>query len=90
LNTFAYEALPEVIERRKAEGRDTINIWSAACSTGEEPYTLAMLFKEVCKGMKVKVTATDINRRVLNVAKKGVYSGRSLKDVPSMMLSKYF
>lgn len=90
LEMFALEALPEVVERRKAEGKDTINIWSAGCSTGEEPYTLAMMFSETVKDMKVKITATDINKKVVDIARKGVYFGRSLKDVPQVMLTKYF
>lgn len=72
----------------------TLNIWSVGCSTGEEPYTLAMLAndafvsqgKEPCYG----VTATDICLSALGKAREGVYLARKLSDLPKELLSRYF
>jgi len=71
-----------------------IRIWSAACSTGEEPYSLAMTIAE--SGMvpleSVHITATDINKKVLQIARRGWYHKNSLcfRRTPREMLDKYF
>jgi len=67
-----------------------LNIWSAACSTGEEPYTLAMILDALGALDKSTVLATDIDDGVLAKAKEGVYLERSLRDVPAEFKSKYF
>ncbi|MFC4767210.1 CheR family methyltransferase [Effusibacillus consociatus] len=75
-------------------GKNLIRIWSAACSTGEEPYTLAMMVAET--GFipldAVEILATDINKKVLQTAKQGWYSKRSLsfRRMPEHLLEKYF
>lgn len=79
-----------VLERKRQAGEKILRIWSAGCSSGEEPYSLAMLASEVVKDMKIQVVGTDINQRVLDMSRKGIYSGRSLKDVPPAFLVKYF
>jgi chemotaxis protein methyltransferase CheR len=90
LEGFGTDAVPKMAARKKENNSQTIRIWSAGCSTGEEPYTLAMLVAENAPGMDIRIIATDINQRVLGIAKKGIYSGRSLKDVPQNYLNKYF
>lgn len=65
-------------------------IWSAACSTGEEPYTLAMILAEQLSGTDGYVLATDIDEGALDKARKGVYPDRSVRDVPASYLKKYF
>lgn len=65
-------------------------IWSAACSTGEEPYTLAMILAEQTKGSDVQILATDIDEGALEKARKAVYPDRSIRDVPAAYLKKYF
>lgn len=90
LDSFSQEALPSIVEKKKAAGTRTINIWSAGCSTGEEPYTLGMLAAEAARGMQVRILATDINSKVLETARAGVYAGRSLKDVPPYYMGQYF
>lgn len=93
LESFAEEALPLVCSK-KSEKRDfTLNIWSAGCSSGEEPYTLLMLLKEHLKDFskwQINLYATDIDRSVLEKAKKGLYDKRAVKDVPPPFLAKYF
>lgn len=71
-----------------------LRVWSAGCSSGEEPYTLSMTIADFFgndKGLwDTKILATDISTRVLDEAKKGVYSNESLENVPKMWKNLYF
>lgn len=71
-----------------------LRIWSAACSTGEEPYTLAMLIDEYFgpnkAGWDTKILATDISQGVLSTAKAGIYSNEKIADLPQSWQKKYF
>lgn len=70
-----------------------LRLWSAGCASGEEPYTLAIsLLEHLIKDtfIDVKILATDISTRSLEVAKKGIYSTASLKNVTPDLLKKYF
>lgn len=75
------------------KGND-IRIWSAACSTGEEPYTIAMILDEYFQMDKykwdTKVLATDISESVLDIAKEGVYSNERILPLPNHWKTKYF
>jgi chemotaxis protein methyltransferase CheR len=86
--------LPEIIKSKPRNGFRTLKIWSAGCSTGEEPYTVAMIFLEKMKprypDVNVEIIGTDINTAVLEVAKKGVYKLYSVRCVPEDYLKKYF
>lgn len=77
--------LPRIVKQNRRP-----RIWSAACSTGEEPYTLAMIVAEQAKGADVQILATDIDEGALEKARKGVYPDRSIRDVPASYLKKYF
>lgn len=87
-------ALPTFIkEGRDGGSRREIFFWSAACSSGEEPYTLAMVvedFFERNPGWRFQIIATDISTRVLTRAARGVYSDDKLIKVPKPFLKKYF
>jgi chemotaxis protein methyltransferase CheR len=64
------------------KNRSILNIWSAACSTGEEPYTISMYCEEFAKknpAFQYRIFASDISQGVINIAKKGCYKGRSLE-----------
>ena len=77
---------------RNESGRQLL-IWSAACSTGEEPYTLAMVLNEyglAHPGFRFRVLATDISTTVLAKAKLGVYSYEVVRPVPPDMRRRYF
>ena len=93
LQGFAEEALLQVIKEKVATGDKKIRLWSAGCSTGEEPYTLAIILLEMLPDPEkwiIEILASDINTRVLNVARKGFYNSRSVKDVPLEYLERYF
>ena len=73
--------------------KGTVRLWSAGCSTGEEPYTLAMLLNDAYgaeTSRRVKILATDISHRVLAQAGAGRYSAETMSDVPSSWLQKYW
>ena len=68
-----------------------IRVWSAACSTGEEPYTLAMVLKEILpENIRIKILATDISHRALGKALTGKYGSEIKNQVDPIFLSKYF
>ncbi len=86
--------LPELISRAVANGTDTLRIWSAAASTGEEAYTIALILKEKFQprfpSMKFEILGTDINTQVLDIAKRGLYREYSTRNIPKEYLQKYF
>ncbi|WP_085523549.1 CheR family methyltransferase [Tuberibacillus sp. Marseille-P3662] len=65
------------------------NIWSAACSTGEEPYTLSILFHQMLP-IPHRIYATDIDEKVLETAEKGIYDYRQFKELSADEVSRYF
>lgn len=67
-----------------------IKIWSAACSTGDEPYSLVMLLSKFVPLQQIKIIATDIDNKIIAKAKEGVYNKKSLVGLPSEFLNKYF
>jgi len=84
------ECLPHIA---KVKTDKRLRIWSAACSTGEEPYTIAICVKEQMKlfpGWGIEILATDIAPSVLEFANIGEYSGRRIEKVPPEILKKYF
>lgn len=77
--------LPDMLRKNRK-----LKCWSAACSTGEEPYTLAMILAELNALKDAHLLATDIDDGALAKAKKGIYSDRSVREVPSLYLKKYY
>ncbi|WP_077625268.1 CheR family methyltransferase [Sediminibacillus massiliensis] len=82
---LAKDILPSMTENQK-----NIKIWSAACSTGEEPYSLATLLHPYKKSIAVSLMATDIDSMVLEQAKLGLYSEKSLKELRKEEVDRYF
>lgn len=74
------------------EGVRSLKIWSAGCATGEEPLSIAMLLNEKNWFLKlnIEIYATDISVSALEKAKRGVYRERSLRNLPSHLINKYF
>lgn len=77
--------VPEFLKTKRK-----LKIWSAACSTGEEPYTLALILAKYLPLREIEILATDIDENAIARAKQGVYHKRSLEAVPSDLLHKYF
>ncbi len=93
LQGFADVVLPDYLEKKRKIGAYSLRIWSAACSTGCEPYSLSVILQEVIDDFprwNVRIDATDIDRRVLQHARIGLYDERAVKDVPTVYKSKYF
>ncbi len=91
LRAFTEEILPEL--RTTLADRKSLRIWSAGCSTGEEPYTIAMLLLESgawWRDWQVEILGSDINQRVLHTARKGVYKKTSHRVSTPEMMKKYF
>jgi len=91
LKAFSDEILPEL--RSRNTGKKSLRIWSAGCSTGEEPYTIAILLLESgnwWRDWQVEIMGSDINQRVLHTARKGMYKKGSHRATPPEMLRKYF
>ncbi len=85
--------LPELQERKFWQNPRTLRIWSAGCSTGEEPYSIAVTLCESLKfaeAWDMEILATDISRRALRHAERGVYSKRSLQDEPEARVDTHF
>jgi len=75
---------------RERQGRD-LRIWCAACSSGEEPYTIAMTALESMRQpMRLEIVASDISTKVLQIAKFGVYRDQDVRTVPADLMKKYF
>jgi len=84
--------LPNLLAATATKGAPRLRIWSAACSTGEEPYSVAIKVRETMNGtpIDVKVLATDISTSVLKTAASGIYNAEKVKNVPTALVKKYF
>lgn len=93
-NFFQKYVLDEIVQKANANNSKDIRIWSAGCSSGEEPYTLVMLMMEYFgndyKNWKAGVLATDISLKALEMAKNGVYPHERVKAMPEHLKKKYF
>src|ERR1039457_60220 len=92
LKALTDEILPELNVEKTRKGDRTLRIWSAGCSSGEEPYTLAMLVLEMnCfQGWKVELIGTDISHKVLQQARKGVYGKSAFRTTEEYYQKRYF
>ncbi|WP_128894441.1 CheR family methyltransferase [Longirhabdus pacifica] len=84
-NTLKDNFLVDMVKEKRQ-----LKCWSAACSTGEEPYTLAMILDELNALHQSKIIASDLDENVLQVARKGVYDDRAIREMPEAYLNKYF
>jgi chemotaxis protein methyltransferase CheR len=89
----AFAALTQVVLPELLAARRRVRLWSAGCSTGEEPYTLRIVISEALgqgPSSAVEILATDINHQVVSAARRGAYGERSLRFVPPAVLDKWF
>lgn len=94
LDVFRDFVLKEWLDRQTSERKKELNIWSAGCSSGEEPYTLSMILHEVLKmsviGWKINITANDLSPAMIAKARRGVYNEYAFKTTPKEMIDRYF
>lgn len=91
LDALTGEVIPELVEQKKRRGERRLRLWSAGCSSGEEPYTLSILMLEhpLLAGWETEIIGTDINQRVLAKARTGIYTEHSLRGVPEGRMDRY-
>jgi chemotaxis protein methyltransferase CheR len=90
---FEREVLPQRIHARLAQGRRTLRLWSAGCSTGQEPYSMAVGVVEnavLTEAWDVQLWATDISAQALQVARRGEYESRQMNGVSPLRLKRFF
>ncbi len=94
LKVFQESILPSILKAKKEKGTKNLRIWSAGCSTGEEPYTLSIILHEVLgqnlRSWDVKITANDLSGDVVRRAENGVYTEYTLRSTPEGILKRYF
>jgi len=92
LKAFTDEIIPELIKIKSANNDKILRIWSAGCSTGEEPYTIAMLILGIkaLQDWKIEIIGTDISQRVLQHARRGVYRMSSFRATDSLYVNDFF
>jgi chemotaxis protein methyltransferase CheR len=90
---FEKHVLPELHVKKFWRNPRTLRVWSAGCSTGEEPYSVAITVLDTLSfadAWEVEILATDIGRQALKVAERGIYSGRSIASVGAKQLAAHF
>lgn len=94
IQAFQEKALPELMLNRENMGEKTLRLWSAGCSTGDEPYTMAIIVKELLQenlcDWDVKIFASDISEKALRSARAATYNEYTLRSVPPEIKKKYF
>jgi len=92
LAVFETQILPKILEARASTKR--LRIWSAACSSGEEPYTLAIMVHRTLgvrlPDWRIEILGTDISEKVLKVAEEGKYTDYALRSTPDLVRQRYF
>ena len=87
---FGNKIIPDLLKDSKISEKS--RIWSCGCASGEEPYSLAIMFSEALDNPKnkIKIQATDINSHALQNARKGIYTIDNLKNLDALLITKYF
>jgi len=94
LDAMSQQILPEVISAKLKQGKNKIRIWSAASSSGEEAYSIAITITELLKlkypNVEYEIVGTDINFAVVETAQKGIYKDYSVRNTSPYYIKKYF
>ena len=93
LNAFENTIFPALYKAAVSNGRSSLRIWSAGSSTGEEAYTLAMIYLEKLRPqfplLEIEIIATDISRYAIDMSQKGIYREYTVRNMPAMYNKKY-
>ncbi|MGL4986592.1 MAG: CheR family methyltransferase [Treponemataceae bacterium] len=90
MDTLINHIIPELVALKKAACKNHIRVWSAGCSTGEEPYTLAMILKtHLPATFTFEIVASDISIQSLEIAKEGFYQTNKIEGIPEEYLKKF-
>ncbi len=92
-NFLSEKAIPALLESKRKKHEKRIRIWSAGCSTGEEPYSISMILAECIQPRHewdVKILATDLSTRVLKKAMEGIYTKDQLKGISLQLINTHF
>jgi chemotaxis protein methyltransferase CheR len=88
------EIFPNLYQRSKTNGSDTLRLWCLGCAGGEEPYSLAIILKEYfgkeLRTMQTVINGTDIDAETIRTAQLAEYTSERLKDVPAELMNRYF
>ena len=90
---MAETLLPELIRKKSGDSQPRLRIWSAGCSSGKEPYSIAMILKECIPDIErwdAKILATDLDSNILDVARSGVYPNDHIKEIPAAQSKRWF
>lgn len=94
IQAFQEKALPEILDRKQEMGNKTLRLWSAGCSTGDEPYTMGIVVHEILRDKipdwNVKIVASDISEKALRSARAAMYNEYTLRSVSAEIKKKYF
>jgi chemotaxis protein methyltransferase CheR len=94
LDALSTDIIPELLNNKKGNGQSKIRIWSAASSSGEEAYSVAIMIIEKLLPkypyLDFEIVGTDISNNVIEIAKKGLYKEYSVRNTPALYLKKYF
>lgn len=89
-NREKFDELAKTILPGLLKDRPTLKVWSAGCSAGQEPYSVAMILRELTPGSRHRIIGTDINSSALHLAREAVYTRDDVKEVRSDLVQKYF
>ncbi|WP_028972988.1 CheR family methyltransferase [Spirochaeta cellobiosiphila] len=88
--TFENYVIPDLVKRKQAKGDYKFRLWSAGCSTGEEPYSLAMVLKDkLPSNFTIDITASDLSLKSLMTAKEGFYKEARINGIPDDYLKRF-
>lgn len=92
---FSAVILPDLLREKQKKGNSVIHVWSSACSSGQEPYSIAMTARETIsaeldKGFELKITATDIDIQALKQAEEGAYKEKAMEGLSEKLRRRYF
>jgi len=89
-NPEQWDTLEKIVFPELLKSNANLKIWSAACSTGDEPYSMVMMLSKFIPLSRIRIMATDLDKQILDKARMGLYNVKSLKTLPNEFKRKYF